>query len=226
MSKVSELPAAAALTGTEQLYAVQSGGDVRTTAAAIAALASGGGGSAGPDLVRTKAGFWNLNPQQTGPVATSWPTINRAYFVPWFFPKPTLISAVGLNVTTAAAAGNTLRAAVFADNDNSPGAVLAQDTVLADTTGTKTVTLPTSVEVVGHFWVGVAPQGAGSPGAAWMSDVTNWTNTSWTPDNGATWGGTPTRTRFADVSGAFASNPTINREAAARIPYVALRVAP
>lgn len=43
--KISELPAAAALTGTEPVPVVQGASTARTTTAAIAALASGGGSS-------------------------------------------------------------------------------------------------------------------------------------------------------------------------------------
>lgn len=124
-----------------------------------------------PSDVIVQEDEWHFSSYSAGvPTGTAWPLIHRAYLTPFFTPRPIKISDIGMNVTTAGAAGTVLRIGVFAADPTTglPGAVLVQGTVPNDTLGGKTLTLGTPVSVEKTYWIASCPQGSGAPGSTHM----------------------------------------------------------
>lgn len=183
----------------------------------------------GPPFGVSKAGAWFVSPYVSEPGATAaWPIIDRAYFTPMYFPNATDVSALAIYVAAAGAASNVVRLAIFDDDGSGkPGTVLDQGTVAGDSTGTKTLTLGASVTVSGLYWVGAAPQGAGSPGSTNMTRGT--LGAVPTGDTGASWasGGLAHYwAMYQYTPGVFNSSPTITYETSQRMPTIGVRVAP
>lgn len=127
------------------------------------------------------------------------------YFVPYIVEEPHTFTQLGLNVTTAGAAGATLRFGLYADNNNIPGALIVDTgTVAADTTGFKSATI-SAMLAPGLYWKSVSSQIAGVQPTVKM-------RAGW--HDGAVGVITPGNFRcggylLTGVTGAFASNPTV-----------------
>lgn len=159
------------------------------------------------------------------PSGAAFPIISRAYCCPFVAPGSKGITAVAINNTAAANAGNVHRVGVFADGgSNAPGALIEQGTVAADSTGIKTLTLSATAAVSGLFWIAVGPQGSGTVGSIWM---TNMHQHAFSPnDNGSTWTGTDigSLATYFSAAGAFSSSPVMTWEQSGlRVPYAAVR---
>ncbi|MFI0434023.1 MAG: hypothetical protein ACH36H_12895, partial [Candidatus Nanopelagicales bacterium] len=195
------------------------------------ALAAGASAPGWVDpLIRTRSTYWHENFVLNTPSGTAWPTINRAYFAPWWLPSGTVLTAIAMNVTGAGTAGNVVRLAVYSNSSFRPATVLAQGTVAGDSTGVKTLTFASPITVTGGwFWVAGCPQGATSPGSTWLSSIQNVGQKILpTEENAAAWTanyvGTPGATWYQTLSGDFTDSPSLTVEAQARCPYLALRV--
>jgi hypothetical protein len=182
----------------------------------------------GFSLIRTRSTGWHYNPHLATPASTAWPIISRAYYVPFFLPGRNLITAVGVNVTAAGTAGNTVRLGIFADDGSlAPGTVLDQGTVAGDAIAFCTWTPSSAIAVNELFWVAAVPQGSSTPGSTWLSLF----NASGVaihppPETGAAWAGTYVSgiARYAAVSGTFASSPALTLEVQSRNPYLGVRL--
>lgn len=92
----------------------------------------------------------------TGTVALS---ANTIYFVPFEVRKATTWTKIGAEVTTAAAAGKSIRLAIYSNSGGLPRALLLDaGTVLADTTGIKEITIGDFLDV-GIYWLAIQSDG-------------------------------------------------------------------
>ena len=179
-TKISELTAAGALAGTEQLPVVQGGATVRTTVSALLALLS----DAAPATLDTlnelaaalgddanfaatittalagKQGIFDLVAgQYTAPFATATTTnFGPEGFVqgsPLWLPGCTL-DRIGVDITTAGGVGALYRLGIYDENLNR---VLDAGTVDATSTGIKEITI-NQVLPAGIYWLVGCQQGA------------------------------------------------------------------
>lgn len=113
---------------------------------------------------------------QGGSAATA-PTSGWLLAVPIFVPRSTTIDRIGVNVTTAGAAGSVVKVGIYADVLDSyggyPGNLVSgsEQTLVAETTGFKeaTVSLPLTP---GLYWLAAVVQG-GSPSVTVLSGSGN-----------------------------------------------------
>lgn len=180
-------------------------------------------------FARTGVGAWHISDQVgSQPNGVAWPIINRLMSCPFRMDRIPTISAIAINVTTAAAAGNVIRLCLY-DTDpvtGLPTTLLEQGTVAADSTGIKTLTLSANrTPKYPFFYVLAGPQGAGAAGNAWLTNPIS-ANLQYTRDTGASWGGgIGAPFLYYSVSGAMADNPTGEAfDTAQRVPYVAVKI--
>lgn len=145
--KISDMPAAGALTGTEEVPVVQGAATVRTTAGAIAALAGGGGGGTsgtfitqcylgtGNSLCAIQQGFyiqvgdivvWSLALNMTGASVT--------FDASFDLPVPSNFAAITDATGTCTSPNNNV-------NVGRASAVIADDRILLDMRAQATTTM-------------------------------------------------------------------------------------
>jgi hypothetical protein len=124
------------------------------------------GGAAGEVLAKVSAtdydGTWvqrSITPILTsqhfyGPIANTTNTANNntAYFSLVYFATPTVVDAIRCEVTTAGSAGTVVRMGIYAPgSDGAPDALIVDaGTVLADTTGIKSITINQTISGLVH----------------------------------------------------------------------------
>lgn len=103
-----------------------------------------------------KSGRWFTNGQfgvANGSIALS---TNSLIYVPLFIDSTITLTGVGINVVTAAAAGNTARIGIYSNNSatTAPSSrLLDSGTIAVDATGAKTVTGLSLVLTKGLYWM-------------------------------------------------------------------------
>lgn len=143
----------------------------------------------------------------SGPITATGTIMQSAwqYFVPYVVEEPHTFIGLGLNVTTAGAAGAIIRFGLYQDNNGIPGALIVDaGTVAADTTGFKAVTI-SAMLAPGLYWTSVASQGPSTQPTVKMR--AGWHDQSVgviTPGNFRCGG-----YLLTGVTGAFAANPTV-----------------
>lgn len=93
-------------------------------------------------------------------------TDNLPFMGLFWVPATCTIDTIGVRVTTAGSAGSVLRLGlVETDSDGSPAnsTVLSDGTVVGTSTGARTVTFPSPIQVVGGRWYAVAVTSQGTP---------------------------------------------------------------
>lgn len=146
--------------------------------------------------------------------------LNRAYAAPMVFPTGTVISALAIYVSSAAASGNVARIAIYNDNNGVPGTVHSQSTLAADSIGAKTWTLPTNYTVSRLFWVAVAIQGSGAAGNYFQA----WAISGWPINETSKGAATNTAAMYWAASSTFADNPSLTYEEQQRQPLAWAKV--
>lgn len=178
-------------------------------------------------FARLAVGAWHVSDQIGTPTGAAWPIINRLMGTRYRMDRIPTISALAVNVTAAAAAGNVIRLALY-DSDpvtGLPTTLLEQGTVAADSTGAKTLTLASNrTPKFPFFYVFAGPQGAGSTGSAWLS-TPNAASIQYDRDTGASWSAvTGYPFLYISTSGALADNPSCSIDTnGSRCPFVAAK---
>lgn len=115
----------------------------------VTAASTGTGGGSNPAEGRPKlsgSAYWTLPGCEIISIATQAASANQIRYTAFFVSTQVTVDAIGCEVTTAGAAGTTIRTAIYnADTDLQPTTLVAEAaaTAAADTTGTKTMTLAT-----------------------------------------------------------------------------------
>lgn len=136
----------------------------RALAVAQQALAaSGGATSKGPDYVRN-AGWYNIAP--LGEQSNVLVTLGRLYLTP-VFAAAGAWDRLGAQITTAGAAGTTIRVGIYGNqtgtNRSRPNSLLVDTgTAVADATGFREFTASVTVPGNALLWLGVVAQGTGT----------------------------------------------------------------
>lgn len=160
--KISALPTATALTGTELMVVVQGGVSKQTTTtAAIAPLTVGLGVG---DWLMDAATYGTGNFQQSE---------SELDIVPRPLPAGTY-DAVSLAVTVAGSTGAVFRIAVYSNVNGAPSALLAQSAAVdATTAGVKQVSLaaPFTLSAGAAVWAGVVTQGGSTTRPTYMRSL-------------------------------------------------------
>ncbi|WP_426017369.1 hypothetical protein [Brevundimonas sp. DWR2-3-1b1] len=148
--KVSALPAATALTRTEEVPVIQGGASVRTTVSAMGPKLHPGYSS-----TRVYSGNWGVLTNNAPPYS------GYMFFHPVFIPVATTIKSLILNVSSAQGGGSTAYVGLYSSLANgNPGSALIRSTSLSTSTaGAKVYTLGSPLAVAaGTYW-----------GATWFS---------------------------------------------------------
>ncbi len=177
---------------------------------------------------RTGLGMWQYSSFLRNPSSTAWPTINRLYWCPFFFPTPVTISALGVNVSSAGTAGNVVRLGLWSPSAvDAPGAVIEEGTVAGDSTGNKTLTLSSARKVQGLIWVACGPQGSTSGGSSLLGEgVSIGLLRPTDSDVSSSWGGQYQNCQlYTTASSTVGDNPTVVLDSSfVRFPLVAVRI--
>jgi len=180
-------------------------------------------------FARLGIGAWHVSDMiGVTPNGAGWPIINRLMSVPYRMDRIPTISALAINVTAAAAAGNVIRLALYdADPVTAlPTTCLEQGTVAADTTGVKTLTFAANrTPKYGFFYVFAGPQGAGATGSAHLTGPVA-PSLQYDRDVAASWGGYSGASPFLYISSstALTDNPSCSIDTnGGRTPYVGAR---
>lgn len=169
-------------------------------------------------IYRTGGG-WASFPIDSGFATAAADNNGQLSFVPVMFPVATTADRIGIEVVTAGSAGSVHRLGIWANSSGVPGTLLVDaGTVDSTTTGAKELTISQSIAANTLYWAGVAQQGnpttravirvSFNPGPTLASSFTTYAVNGY----GAT------------VTGAFASNPSLNTVFGSGCPRIAIRV--
>jgi hypothetical protein len=197
--------------------AVGSDGQVLTADAASTngvkwATAAGGAGTDFKVATKPRTGKWYRAPS-FGPVGSnlSMSTLNRCYFVPFRLAASTTFDRIGVDVATAGTATAVLRLGIYSPDaaGDLPGTlILDAGTVAGDALGAKQATI-SQLLAAGMYWLCVCNQVAS--GTA-IRAVTSYDPLIEYSSGASMFTGTtaPGAVVATGITGAFASNPTIN----------------
>lgn len=111
---------------------------------------------AGGDFFRP--GYYHAGSPTSTSTSTMTLIVNRLYMVPFHVPVKRSFDRIGVVVTSAGGAGAVLRLGVYANSLGYPGSlVVADSTVLTNTTGAKEMTISHTFDP-GLHWIGVVAQ--------------------------------------------------------------------
>lgn len=150
-TKISQLPAATALTGAELLVLVQGGTSKQTTTSNLASA---------PATVGLGVGDWIMDPAVSGTQNVQ-QSEQELDLIPRLLPAGTF-DAVAVNVSVAGSTGAVFRIALYSNVNGAPAALIGQSAAVdATTTGVKLVTLASTftLSAGGVVWGGVVAQG-------------------------------------------------------------------
>lgn len=163
-------------------------------------------------------------PIGAGLISTDTFPAGNLYLTPWLLEQATTIDRIGVDISTAAAAGTLVRPALYADNGTGyPGSLVVDPgTLAADAVAVVSATISQALAPA-LYWVGFVGQGAAvtARSAYGYEPVVPIAFGTATPDPGAT----PLAYFQAGVTGALPATFSTTKQSNYRMPRVHMRVA-